>query len=498
MKGCFILQRQFAYIGHEIAVHLQERYGVTEFCGYSYLRSSYDFLKSQTKIHYTELLSDEEVHERYKNEKLDPEYLSEFEKEFGIPFLWPYLKVDRVLMSNQLVRDYPHDQSPYTHEELLRILQVHAKAIHAMLKKEKPDFLFCSVIGGVGAMLLYHMAEKMGIKTFVILTTCLRNRWLISENYENFSYIDPIFLSELPIRRHTESWKKAELFLEEFRKKPIPYFKNTIPEAQAVTRRKQFRFLLPNRFIKSIYALVEMTYNYFTKTDRRDYSYISPWNYLKDRIVRKIRNAIGNEDLYDNFDPTVDFAFFPLHYEPEVSLLLQAPYRENQISVIQDIARSLPVQFTLYVKEHPVMAEFRPRSFYKKLKKIHNVKIIRPTINSFAITPYAKLITVITGAVGWEAVLFKKPVISFGHQFYNSLSMVKYCHDIETLPLLVQEQLDGAFDNDEELIAFIAAVFEDSIEIDLQTLWNSENDRLKRYEGLRQLADLLAKKLGLA
>lgn len=497
MKGCFILQRQFAYIGHEIAVHLQEHYGVTEFCGYSYLRSSYDFLKSQTKIHYSELLSDEEVHERYKNEELNPEYLNELEKEFGIPFLWPFLKVDRVLMSNQLVRDYPYDKSHYTHEELLRILQVHAKAIRSMLEKERPDFLFCSVIGGVGAMLLYHMAKKMGVKTFVVLSTCLRNRWLISENYENFSYVDPIFLSELPTRRNTESWRKAELFLEEFRKKPIPYFKNTTPEAQAVTQRKQFQFLYPNNLGKSVSIQIKTLYQHLTDPGRHDYSYINPWNSLKDKLVRKIRNAIGNEDLYDDFNPTVDFAFFPLHYEPEVSLLLQAPYRENQIRTIQDIARSLPVQFTLYVKEHPVMVEFRPRKFYKELKKIHNVKLIRPTISSFAITPYAKLITTITGTVGWEAVLLKKPVISFGHQFYNSLSMVKYCHDIETLPLLVQEQLYKTSDDDEELIAFIASVLDDSIEIDLQTLWNSENDRLKQHEGLRPLADLLAKKLDL-
>ncbi len=33
MKGCFLLQRRFAYLAHEIAKGLKEEYGMTEFCG---------------------------------------------------------------------------------------------------------------------------------------------------------------------------------------------------------------------------------------------------------------------------------------------------------------------------------------------------------------------------------------------------------------------------------------------------------------------------------
>ena len=56
MKICFLLQRRFAYIGHNLAVLLKEKYGITEFCGYVYLRSSYDFLKQQS--FFTNLLPD--------------------------------------------------------------------------------------------------------------------------------------------------------------------------------------------------------------------------------------------------------------------------------------------------------------------------------------------------------------------------------------------------------------------------------------------------------
>ena len=55
--------------------------------------------------------------------KLDIEYLHFLEKEYGIPNLWPYLHIDRVVMHGQLIREYPHDQPLLSHEEMMRLLR---------------------------------------------------------------------------------------------------------------------------------------------------------------------------------------------------------------------------------------------------------------------------------------------------------------------------------------------------------------------------------------
>ena len=65
-----------------------------------------------------------------------------------------------------------------------------------------------------------------------------------------------------------------------------------------------------------------------------------------------------------------------------------------------------------------------------------------PETNTFELVKSSKLVTTITGTVGWEALLFKKPVIAFGDVYYNKLSFVKKCTEIEKLPILVKEQLD--------------------------------------------------------
>ena len=89
MKIAFIAQRSFTYVGHAIALHLKEKHKIRDFSAFAFLRTSYDFLKSQKEITYQPLILDEDIHQQYKHEKLDAGYLCRLEQEYGIPNLWP-------------------------------------------------------------------------------------------------------------------------------------------------------------------------------------------------------------------------------------------------------------------------------------------------------------------------------------------------------------------------------------------------------------------------
>src|SRR3989344_6495675 len=117
MKGCLVLQRRFAYVGHELARLLKERHGIDEFCAFVSLRESYEFLTKQQDIRYTGILFDEEVQKRYRKEPLDMDYIRHFEATYGN--VRDMISVDRVIALGQLVREYPHARSPYTEEERL-------------------------------------------------------------------------------------------------------------------------------------------------------------------------------------------------------------------------------------------------------------------------------------------------------------------------------------------------------------------------------------------
>ncbi len=491
------MQRQFAYLAHGIAVVLKNKYDITDFCGYVSQRPSFEFLQNQKEIKYTKLILDEDIHKEYEHEPIDLAYLRRLENEYGLPNLWPYLAVDRVLMFNQLVREYPYNTPPYSYEEMLRILQVKAKRIIEFLDKEKPDFLFLSVIGSVGSYLLYSFAKKRGIKTYIVQLTTIKNQYICTEDYRYFTGVQELLQNQKEINIKPESIKQATSFIKEFRRTPHPYYDDSSPTKQHVRRLQQFSFLRPRNLLKILLFLKNYFYQHYHNGESADYSYIGPWNYLRDGIIRKIRNLRGVDDLYDAFDHKKKYAFFPLHYEPEIALLLQAPFMTDQIHTIKQIARSLPVGYYLYVKEHPQMVIFRPRSYYKELKKIPNVRLLNPSIPSFPITQAAELITTITGSVGWEAIIFGKPVITFGDTFYNKLTFVKNCSTFAELPNMIKYQLEEYRYDEDELIKFIAAIFQDSAHINLHDLWQKETSLEKRIKGIVPLADLLADKLGL-
>ena len=154
--------------------------GVGEFCAYVSMRSAYNFLLSQKEIPYTQLLLDEAIHKKFMDEEVDFKYLAWLEEEYGIPNLWPYLYIDRVIMNGQLVREYPYNRATLSYYEMLQRLQITAREIIKFLDKEKPDFLFISVIGSLGALLLYTIAKKKGIKTFNLDYTRIGNGEIIT------------------------------------------------------------------------------------------------------------------------------------------------------------------------------------------------------------------------------------------------------------------------------------------------------------------------------
>ncbi len=501
MKACFLLQRRFAYVGHAMAVVLQNRYGVKDFCGYVYLRDSLKFLKTQKEINYSELLLDEDAHNQYKNEPLDINYINWLEKEYGIPNLWPYVEVDRIVRHGQFLREYPYDRPRYSHNDMMRILQVKAKSIIKFLERQRPDFILFSVIGDISTLLMYHIARKMGIKTLFIQTARVETRYSLTENYWGLSYIQGAFayLQKNP-GPETEETKRAELFLENFRAKPRSHAPTDSPKQRPIGRKKQFKFLLPKNIIHSLGWNFKIIYDYIRNRHKDDFNAVKPWHYFIDRVKRKLRVLRGFYDLYDAPNLEEEFAFFPMHLEPEISISLFAPFYTDQLWLIKQIARSLPIAHKLYVKEHPAMFGYRTRGFYKELKKIPNVKLINPALESFPITNGAKLIITINGTAGWEGVLLKKPVITFGNVFYNVLPMVKKCTAIEDLPRIVREQLENFSHDEPALINLIASIYKESADLNLVQIWDVEGgaEMEKKKEVVTRFVDFLAQKLGLS
>jgi hypothetical protein len=177
------------------------------------------------------------------------------------------------------------------------------------------------------------------------------------------------------------------------------------------------------------------------------------------------------------------YVFYPLHTEPEVSLLVYGRPFVNQIEVIRQLAMSLPIGTILVVKEHPWMVGKRTQDAYRKLLEIPRVHLAKPDTDARELIAGAALIAVITGSIALEAAILGKPVITFGDCPYNALppTMVRRCQDLRRLPMFIGEVMRDHRNDERALEAYVAATFEVSESVSLYSvLLNKQGVHVER------------------
>lgn len=492
MKGCILLQGNYAKIGQAMALQLKEHFGVSEFCAYITSQRAKKFVEAQQELQYTGFLFDEEVHELYTKETIDLAYLKLMEDQYGSPNFWRYVYTDRrIMMSHDSLEQGTMILHPlYTHEEILKIVQIRLRHTIAFLERERPDFIIFFAIGSLGTMLLYHIAKKMGIRVLVVDAARIGEKMTFTADFNTFDGLAGIFKEIRSGRRRSIHQTEAKHILDNFKRThslDLGYSLDVL-RPLPVTWKKRLH----------TYRTIWHTYTDYDHTKRYAMP-ASPWRFVETKIVDRWRKFLGYSDLYTPPRWEEDFAFFPLHFEPETSLVNIAPFYSDQMMVIKMIARSLPIHFKLYIKEHPAMVNKRPRAYYQALRKIPNVVLLDPVIKSFDVIEHTKLIITITSTVGWEGALLGKPVISFGNTFYNEFPGVVHCRAPEDLPDLVRLQLTTFQYREQDAIDFLSTMFEYGLANFAYYRLEYETDMqiVRRDQGICDATQLIANKLNL-
>ena len=162
-----------------------------------------------------------------------------------------------------------------------------------------------------------------------------------------------------------------------------------------------------------------------------------------------------------------NFLLFPMQSEPEAKVLTISPFYSNQITLIENIAKSIPINTILYVKEHPIQKTklWRSVNDYKKIISIPNVKLVHPSVYSQELISKSKGVVLISGATGFEALFHKKPVILFSDEIYEDLSMVTKVTTFDKLHEDICNALQNYKFSNKELNAFMNVINEQSISI---------------------------------
>jgi hypothetical protein len=148
---------------------------------------------------------------------------------------------------------------------------------------------------------------------------------------------------------------------------------------------------------------------------------------------------------------------YAMHFQPEQSTLAQGIFASNQIALLENVSKSLPLGYTLIVKEHPVGRGRRPAWQYKHLQGLPNVEFCDAPAKEIA--KKADLVMTITGTIAVESLALGKPVVVFGRSFFNYSDLVNFVECPAQLHavlhrILVQKRDHGSAERDTLLRKF--------------------------------------------
>ena len=411
--------------------------------------------------------------------------LKNYEKKLGLnPGVFGAIVADRRLLmgkKSSITQDY---KRRFNDQELYSMLLFALETIDNLFEEKKPDILVGFISVTFLDYLAYLFARSKGIKILNLRPTRISDRVIFSDTLNDPDKKLAIKYEEILKGRNSDQRNKALNYLEKVNATNSLYEGVvSVSDKPALTSgfTKLFR-------LKKLYLFIKNFFHYFVSGIYKDNHVINPiYNFIYASILNPLKAKfvnfyLQNKYVYE-FKESENFIFFPLHTEPEVSLLVYGRPFVNQIELIRMIALSMPIDKKLYVKEHPWMVGKRSLSAYKKILNIPRVKLISPKIESRKIVQKSDLVSVITGSIALEAAIVGKPVITFGDCPYNLLpdKNVIRVRDIRYLNNIINDSLNNYEYDKDALIAYVAANYEISESINLySSLLNKENVHQER------------------
>lgn len=295
-------------------------------------------------------------------------------------------------------RNFPYDDKNI--HEYLHVFNMFVDFFDNFLATEEISIVMFANIPHEGPdLILYEIAKQRGIKTVVCYQSLFPNKFFYMFDTDDFGKFQ-----ELETNENNDLIKIEQRFEKEL------FYMNDVSQKTKIPPIKMDMFL---NFAK---VLKKLSY---TKMDRI-IQLISQRYERYQSVVRYNANLLSSTVKDISLDSR--YVYFPLHLQPELTTSALGGIYSDQLLAIEHLSNILPPEFVIYVKENPKQTEFmRGQWFFDRLKKIDQVKMVSPQVNTYMLMKHCTFVATITGTAGWEAISGGKNVLVFGNPWYKSL-----------------------------------------------------------------------------
>ena len=284
--------------------------------------------------------------------------------------------------------------------EALKHLIAMYMAIDKILLKEKPTHVTFQTVDSYITDLIRLISKRRKIKCICVVGTFVNNHFRISSRGEK----------TLNKKKNKYISKLLPKFLKE---SYIPdYSKNSIRKPLLTKYKQWFRNL-----VGSFYFPIKR----YLSNDFYNYHY---WH--NEIICKQYLSFFPPGDLGDiNWEMKLKYKkkpslYIPLQKYPEATIDYWCEDLElvKYYEFLEKLIKKLHKHFSLFIKEHPDVIAFRPKSFYSKITKDKRITLIPTNINSNSIINKIDGVVIWTGTVGFDSLIRGKAVFGLATPFF--------------------------------------------------------------------------------
>ena len=425
---------------------LQKKYDADYYAIIDITNNPKEFFQNQN---FTEFKKIWFYHDEIKSSEKSPDlhYLKKFEEENKID-LWKIALNERIFYRFNNFHKFSSD-------EILKIDEMSIRFFQRVLDEINPDYFLTKQPSFHHLELFKEMCKKTKCKILMLSPPKLGFKAMLSQDVTTIDYF-------------------PELESVSFKERSFSELRDYLDSYSGHSQLKQFYKKIEKRnskddlnvvmeYLMSTNKNIETNYNYYGRTKFKVLSDI-----FFSKIRKKSRENFLEKNLMKNVDLKKSFIYFPMSTDLERYLLIDSPFYTNQIEVIRHVAKSVPSNYQLYVKENPsnVTRDWREISQYKEIIDIPNVKLIHPSFSNKELLANCSLVISIAGSSSFEAAFYEKPSIVFGNVLYKELPSVYKIKEIEKLPMTIKEALNDKVDVN-DLNRFLAILEKNTFDFDM-------------------------------